>query len=108
MRAPSVESPRPTVKILMPFSAACLAASLGERVLILAVGYKHDNLVVVGPGRHGFHGLANGVADKRAAARSAARVDLVEHSAEETVVGRQRDFDYRLAGKDNQPDVIAG
>ena len=70
-------------------------------LLILAVAYKHDNPVIVGPGRHGFHRLADGVADKRTPARCAAGVYLVEHGAEESVVGRQGDFDHRLAGKDD-------
>ena len=53
----------------------------GVRFLVLAVGYKHDNLIVVGPGRHGFDGLADGVADERAAAGRTVGIDLVEHRA---------------------------
>ena len=44
----------------------------GIRLLVVAVGDQQDRLIAVGPGLKDFEGLANRVADGRAAARRAA------------------------------------
>ncbi len=74
----------------------------GIRLLVVAIGDQQDRLIAVGPGLKDFEGLANGVADGRAAPRRAPRVELVERSAEGVVIDRERALHHRLPRKGDQ------
>ena len=74
----------------------------GIRLLVVAVGDQQDRLIAVGPGLKDFEGLANRVADGRAAARRTVRVELVERSAEGVVIDGERTLHHRLTGKGDQ------
>ena len=74
----------------------------GIRLLVVAIGDQEDRLIAVGPGLKDFEGLANRVADGRAAARCARRVELVERSAEGVVIDGERTLHHRLPRKGDQ------
>ncbi len=78
----------------------------GIRLLVVAVGDQQDRLIAVGPGLKDFEGLANRVADGRAAARCAVRVELVERSAEGVVIDGERTLHHRLPRKGDQADAF--
>ena len=72
------------------------------RLLVVAIGDQQDRLVAVGPGLKNLEGLANRVADRRAAARCAAGIELVERSTEGVVINSERALHHRLPRKGDQ------
>ena len=79
----------------------------GIRLLVVAVGDQQDRLIAVGPRLEDLQGLANRVADGRAAARALRRVELVERSAEGVVIDGERTLHHRLPRKGDQAHAFS-
>ena len=78
----------------------------GVRLLVVAVGDQQDRLVAVGAGLEDLEGLADRVADGRAAPRGAVGVELVERAAEGVVIDGQRALHHRLPGEGDQAHAL--